>query len=278
MGPLDASRPWETRDVVGMYRFLQRLWRNMVDEDTGECTVVDTPADDDTRQAAAPHDRRRAHRDGRAAVQHRDRQADRAEQRRHQARRHAARDRRADGADARAARAAHRRGAVAQARPRPTRHLRRRSRSPTRHCLVDDTIEFPVQVNGKVRSRITVAADADAGHASRRRRSPTTRSIAALDGATAEEGHRRPRPDGQRRRLTRSAPGRKVKRGFGPLTLPGNFATLYSDPRGANRGHRSMTPLSGEYGSWSQNRSGRSEPPRGSAACGLISISCVSRR
>ncbi|MEL6890540.1 MAG: leucine--tRNA ligase [Actinomycetota bacterium] len=50
MGPLDASRPWETRDVVGMYRFLQRLWRNLVDEDTGECTVVDTPADDDTRK------------------------------------------------------------------------------------------------------------------------------------------------------------------------------------------------------------------------------------
>jgi leucyl-tRNA synthetase len=49
-GPLDASRPWETRDVVGMYRFLQRLWRNMVDEDTGECTVVDAPADDDTRK------------------------------------------------------------------------------------------------------------------------------------------------------------------------------------------------------------------------------------
>ena len=36
MGPLDASRPWETRDVVGMYRFLQRLWRAMVDETTGE--------------------------------------------------------------------------------------------------------------------------------------------------------------------------------------------------------------------------------------------------
>jgi leucyl-tRNA synthetase len=49
-GPLDASRPWETRDVVGMYRFLQRLWRNMVDEETAECTVVDTPADDDTRK------------------------------------------------------------------------------------------------------------------------------------------------------------------------------------------------------------------------------------
>ena len=50
MGPLDASRPWETRDVVGMYRFLQRLWRNMIDEQTGECTVVDEPADDETRR------------------------------------------------------------------------------------------------------------------------------------------------------------------------------------------------------------------------------------
>ncbi|PIE33491.1 MAG: leucine--tRNA ligase [Ilumatobacter coccineus] len=46
-GPLDASRPWETRDVVGMNRFLQRLWRNMVDENTGECIVVDTDLSDD---------------------------------------------------------------------------------------------------------------------------------------------------------------------------------------------------------------------------------------
>ncbi|WP_420453283.1 leucine--tRNA ligase [Ilumatobacter sp.] len=49
MGPLDASRPWETRDVVGMYRFLQRLWRNVVDEATGACVVTDEPADDATR-------------------------------------------------------------------------------------------------------------------------------------------------------------------------------------------------------------------------------------
>jgi leucyl-tRNA synthetase len=46
-GPMDASRPWETRDVIGMYRFAQRLWRNMVDEQTGECTVVDVPLDND---------------------------------------------------------------------------------------------------------------------------------------------------------------------------------------------------------------------------------------
>ncbi len=49
-GPLDASRPWETRDVVGMYRFLQRLWRNIIDERTGELAVVDGPTDDATRR------------------------------------------------------------------------------------------------------------------------------------------------------------------------------------------------------------------------------------
>ena len=36
MGPLDLSQPWETRAVVGAQRFLQRLWRNVVDEETGE--------------------------------------------------------------------------------------------------------------------------------------------------------------------------------------------------------------------------------------------------
>ena len=40
MGPLDMSRPWETRAVVGSQRFLQRLWRNVLDENTGEVTVT----------------------------------------------------------------------------------------------------------------------------------------------------------------------------------------------------------------------------------------------
>jgi len=40
MGPLDTSRPWSTRDIVGVYRFLQRLWRNFVDEE-GEILVSD---------------------------------------------------------------------------------------------------------------------------------------------------------------------------------------------------------------------------------------------
>jgi leucyl-tRNA synthetase len=50
MGPLDVSRPWETRAVVGSSRFLQRLWRAVVDEETGDVRVVDEPAPDDLRR------------------------------------------------------------------------------------------------------------------------------------------------------------------------------------------------------------------------------------
>ncbi|MBM7439202.1 leucine--tRNA ligase [Streptomyces sp. HB132] len=51
MGPLDVSRPWDTRAVVGQYRLLQRLWRNVVDEETGEVTVVDSEPGEDTLRA-----------------------------------------------------------------------------------------------------------------------------------------------------------------------------------------------------------------------------------
>ncbi len=53
MGPLDVSRPWDTRAVVGSFRFLQRIWRNLVDENTGEPTVLDTPADAETLRVLA---------------------------------------------------------------------------------------------------------------------------------------------------------------------------------------------------------------------------------
>ncbi|MGX1120661.1 leucyl-tRNA synthetase family protein [Streptomyces ambofaciens] len=46
MGPLDVSRPWDTRAVVGQFRLLQRLWRNVVDEDTGELSVADVAESD----------------------------------------------------------------------------------------------------------------------------------------------------------------------------------------------------------------------------------------
>ncbi|MEV4924005.1 leucine--tRNA ligase [Streptomyces roseoverticillatus] len=51
MGPLDVSRPWDTRAVIGQYRLLQRLWRNVVDEAGGEVTVVDSEADEATLRA-----------------------------------------------------------------------------------------------------------------------------------------------------------------------------------------------------------------------------------
>ncbi|MEU8586999.1 leucine--tRNA ligase [Streptomyces sp. NPDC048664] len=51
MGPLDVSRPWDTRAVVGQFRLLQRLWRNVVDETTGEVTVVDSEPDEETLRA-----------------------------------------------------------------------------------------------------------------------------------------------------------------------------------------------------------------------------------
>ena len=50
MGPLEQSRPWETRAVVGMFRFLQRLWRNVLDEHTGSLRVTDARPDDATRR------------------------------------------------------------------------------------------------------------------------------------------------------------------------------------------------------------------------------------
>ena len=125
-GPLDASRPWETTDIVGMYRFLQRVWRNIIDEEHRRAAVVaDAPADDDTR--------RRLHRTidvVRTEIEalrfntaiaklielnnHLTKRADAAAPRR----------RRGAGADGVAVRPARRRGAVAPARPRGDDRLR----------------------------------------------------------------------------------------------------------------------------------------------------------
>ncbi|MEO1717074.1 MAG: class I tRNA ligase family protein, partial [Planctomycetota bacterium] len=45
MGPLEASKPWNTDDTIGLHRFLQRVWRMCVDEETGDVRLVD-PADE----------------------------------------------------------------------------------------------------------------------------------------------------------------------------------------------------------------------------------------
>ena len=46
MGPLDAGRPWRAADVIGVHRFLQRLWRSIVDEHTGRVAVSDDKPDE----------------------------------------------------------------------------------------------------------------------------------------------------------------------------------------------------------------------------------------
>lgn len=44
LGPLEASKPWNTRDVIGVHRFLQRVWRNFIDQ-RGELKVTgDAPS------------------------------------------------------------------------------------------------------------------------------------------------------------------------------------------------------------------------------------------
>jgi leucyl-tRNA synthetase len=43
MGPLEASKPWNTRDIVGVFRFLQRAWRLAIDERTGEPLLAAEP-------------------------------------------------------------------------------------------------------------------------------------------------------------------------------------------------------------------------------------------
>ncbi len=50
MGPLEMSKPWDTRAVPGAHRLLQRIWRLAVDEDTGASRVQDVELDDETNR------------------------------------------------------------------------------------------------------------------------------------------------------------------------------------------------------------------------------------
>jgi leucyl-tRNA synthetase len=49
MGPLEASKPWNMRDIGGQFRFLQRTWRLVVNEDSGELLLREQP-DAETEQ------------------------------------------------------------------------------------------------------------------------------------------------------------------------------------------------------------------------------------
>src|SRR3954464_14246228 len=50
-GPLDQSRPGETKAVVGGHRLLQRIWRVVIDEQTGAVRAADVEPGEDTLRA-----------------------------------------------------------------------------------------------------------------------------------------------------------------------------------------------------------------------------------
>ena len=175
MGPLDADRPWNAADIIGVHRLLQRIWRNVVDEQTGEPRVADEPAPDDLR--------RTLHRTiAGVAADYRTLRFNTAVAKLTELNNALTK---AVGADGRTPRE------VAEAMvlllaplaPHVAEELWSRLGHPDTvvwqpfpeadpALLVEATVEVPVQVNGKVRSRIRVAADADAA---------TTEAVALAD-------------------------------------------------------------------------------------------------
>ncbi|WP_445664812.1 leucine--tRNA ligase [Fodinibius sp. AD559] len=55
MGPLEQVKPWSTQDVDGVYRFLGRVWRLMIDEDSGELNDLVRDTDPSKEQLKALH-------------------------------------------------------------------------------------------------------------------------------------------------------------------------------------------------------------------------------
>ncbi len=164
MGPIEASRPWATRDVIGAHRFLQRVWRLVIDENTGEILVADTPAELDTDTLRALHRAIAGVAEDYAALRNNTAVAKLIEYTNFLTKRH--------------------RDAVPRAVIEPlvlmvaplAPHLAEELWQRLGHTtslahgpfpaadpayLIDDTVEYPVQVNGKVRGRVVVAADAD---------------------------------------------------------------------------------------------------------------------
>ncbi|EIF01189.1 leucine--tRNA ligase [Saccharomonospora glauca] len=164
MGPLDVSRAWSTKDVVGAHRFLQRLWRLVVDESTGEVRVDDAePTDEDLRQL---HRTIAGVREDYANLRFNTAGAKLIELNNYVTKTYGS------------AKATPRALAeplvlmLAPMCPHIAEELWNRlghegtlvhGPFPTadEKYLVDETVEYPIQVNGKVRSRMSVAADAD---------------------------------------------------------------------------------------------------------------------
>ncbi|AZG46991.1 Leucine--tRNA ligase [Gordonia insulae] len=162
MGPLDQSRPWATKDVVGAQRFLQRVWRLVVDEESGDVRVTDDAPSDDTLKLL--NKTIAGVREDYSALRNNTAVAKLTELTNHLTKQYAA------GAPRQVVESVV--VMLAPLAPHIAEELWHRlgrqtllARGPFPEAdekwLVEDTVEIPIQVKGKVRSRITVAADAD---------------------------------------------------------------------------------------------------------------------
>ena len=161
MGPLDASRPWESKDVVGVHRFLQRLWRNIIDEDSGELRVSPAPADGETVRVV--HRTIAAVREELDHLRFNTAIAKLIECNNHLTKLGGCP---ADVAETMVKLVAPMAPHIAEELWTRLGHKDSITYEPfpvaDPSMLTRETVEYPVQVNGKVRARITVAADADA--------------------------------------------------------------------------------------------------------------------
>src|SRR5688572_13545349 len=185
-GPLDQSRPWETKAVVGSQRLLQRIWRVVVDEESGAVRASDDAPDEETLRAL--HRTIDGVRDGLTTLRFNIAIARITELTNHLTA--------AYGASSPVPRSVVEPLVLMVAPLAP--HLAEELWSRLGHSeslawhpfpeaeqrwLVDDTVEVAVQVNGKVRSQVTVPADADAAALEAAARADS-KIAAHLEGAT----------------------------------------------------------------------------------------------
>ncbi|HEX3336172.1 MAG TPA: leucine--tRNA ligase [Jatrophihabitans sp.] len=163
-GPLEQSRPWDAKAIVGPFRLLQRVWRVIVDENTGALHVSDDAVPDELNRLL--HKAIHAVREGYESLRFNTSIARITELN------NAITQAYPDGGTPRAL-AEPLVLMLAPLAPHNADELWSRLGHETSMAwaafpvadpamLVDDTIEVPVQVNGKLRSVIMIAADADA--------------------------------------------------------------------------------------------------------------------
>ena len=182
-GPLEQDRPWDTKAVIGSFRLLQRIWRTVIDENTGIDPCVGRCAKRANRTPAAQDHRRGPRGVRNPAVQYLYRPHHRTEQPPHpdlSRWRRPSIGRRTARADACPAGTACGRGAVVSPGSSGVIGLARVPRGGSGPAGRED-YRGAVQVNGKVRTVLSVPTglDPDGLEAAAR---ADTRVMAALDG------------------------------------------------------------------------------------------------